>query len=108
MEKLQQERLVAAVNALAQAKHTLDLTIPYVKQRKMFGTILSSFQNTQFVLAELATKIEMAQSFLDQLTLQHMQDKVLGKEVSMAKYYCCELASEVADKCVQMFGGYGV
>lgn len=108
MDKLQQERLVAAVNALAQAKKTLDLTIPYVKQRKMFGTTLSTFQNTQFTLAKLATEIEMAQSFLDQLTLQHMQDKVLSKEVSMAKYYCCELAFEVADKCVQMFGGYGV
>lgn len=108
MEKLQQERLAAAINALSQAKHTLALTIPYVKQRKMFGTTLNSFQNTQFELAKMATEIEMAQSFVDQLTLQHIAGKKLNKEVSMAKYYCCELAFRVADHCVQLFGGYGV
>ncbi len=108
MEKLQQERLVAAVNALGQARRSLDVTIPYVQQRKMFGKTLAKFQNTQFELAKMATEIEMAQSFIDQLTIEHMADKTLTKEVSMAKYYCCELASRVSTKCLQFFGGYGV
>lgn len=108
MDKLQQERLVAAVNALGQARRSLDLTIPYVQQRKIFGTTLSKFQNTQFGLAKLATEVEMAQSFVDQITIQHMMDKKLTKEVSMAKYYCCELATRVSTKCLQFFGGYGV
>jgi acyl-CoA dehydrogenase len=108
MDKLQQERLVAAINAANMAKVALDITIPYVKQREMYGQKLSSLQNTQFTLAKLATEIEMATSFLDQLTLEHMQEKKLTKEMSMAKYYCCDLAFRAANQCVQFFGGYGL
>lgn len=108
MEKLQQERVVAAINAQTQAKRSLALTLKYVKERKLFGQSLSQFQNTQFQLAKLAAKIEMAQSFNDQLVLQHMAGKKISKEVSMAKYYCCELAVETATQCVQLFGGYGL
>ena len=108
MEKLQQERILAANNAVHQAQHSLDLTLRYVKERKLFGQVLSKFQNTQFELARAATEIEMAKSFVDQLTLQHMAGKKLSKEVSMAKYYCCELAFRTATHCLQLFGGYGV
>lgn len=108
MEKLQQERVVAAVNALGMSKYSLALTLRYVKERNLFGQALSQFQNTQFELAKLATDIEMAQSFVDQMTLQHMTGKKLSKEVSMAKYYCCEMAFRTATRCVQLFGGYGV
>jgi acyl-CoA dehydrogenase len=108
MEKLQQERILAASNAVNQAQHSLDLTLRYVKERKLFGQTLSQFQNTQFELARAATEIDMAKCFVDQLTLQHMAGKKLSKEVSMAKYYCCELAFRTATRCLQLFGGYGV
>jgi acyl-CoA dehydrogenase len=69
---------------------------------------LSSFQNTQFTLAKIATELEMSKAFLDRLILQHMQGEKLTKEVSMAKYYCCELSQRVTDQCLQFFGGYGM
>ena len=107
MKHLQQERIVAALNALGKAKRCLKLTLQYVQEREMFGTTLSKFQNTQFELAKMATEIEMASAFTDQLIMQHMQGKSIVKEVSMAKYYNCELGNRTADRCLQMFGGYG-
>ena len=108
MEKLERERLMAAHNAINQAKYSLSLALKYVKERHLFGTTVSKFQNTQFELAKLATEIEVAQSFVDHLVLEHMEEKRLNKEVSMAKYHCCELAFRVAYRCLQFFGGYGV
>lgn len=107
MKHLQQERLVAAMNALNKAKRSLKLTLQYVQERQLFGTTLSKFQNTQFELAKTATEIEMASAFCDQLVLRHMQSQNIVKEVSMAKYYCCELGFRTADRCLQLFGGYG-
>ncbi|HWR05444.1 acyl-CoA dehydrogenase family protein [Sporomusa sp.] len=108
MEKLQWERIMAAVCAVNQAQYSLALTIPYVKERKMFNQTLSSFQNTQFELAKAATEIEVAKSFVDQLVVQHLAGQKISKEVAMAKYYCCDLAFRTADRCVQLFGGYGL
>ena len=108
MEKMERERIVAAYNALTQAKYSLSLTFKYVKERQLFGTTVSKFQNTQFELAKLATEIEVAESFVDHLVLEHMDGKRLNKEVSMAKYHCCEMAFRVSHKCLQFFGGYGV
>lgn len=107
MEKLQQERLIAAMAALGKAERCLELTIQYVKERQLFGKPLSKFQNTQFELAKMATEIQVGRSFLDQLILAHMANKNVVKEVSMAKYWCCELGHKVADRCLQLFGGYG-
>ncbi|GHT78085.1 acyl-CoA dehydrogenase [Actinomycetota bacterium] len=108
MDKLQQERLVAAVNAATMAQYSLDLTLAYVKERQMYGKRLSDFQNTQFTLAKLATEIELARSYNESLALEHIKGKKLTKEVSMAKYYSCDLAARTANACVQFFGGYGL
>jgi acyl-CoA dehydrogenase len=108
MDKLQQERLIAAFSAVYMAVYSLDLTLAYVKERQMYGKKLSDFQNTQFTLAKLATEIELAKAYTDQLTLEHIAGKKLSKDVSMAKYYCCDLAVRTADQCVQFFGGYGL
>lgn len=107
MEHLQQERIVVAVGAVAQAERCLQLTLQYVKEREIFGTTLSKFQNTQFELAKAATEIQMARCFVDQLILEHIDGKNVVKEVSMAKYYTSELAFRTADRCLQLFGGYG-
>lgn len=107
MQKLQQERLLAAIVNVTLAERCLKLTIDYVKQRHLFGKPLSSFQNTQFVLAEIATEIQLARGFVDTLILHHMAGKEVVQEVSMAKYWVCEMAHRVANRCVQLFGGYG-
>ena len=107
MHNLQQERLVLGIGAYAAAEGALDITIDYVKSRKLFGKPLGKFQNTRFTLAEIATKVQLARSFLDDLIPRHMAGEDVGREVSMAKYWLTELQFETADKCLQMFGGYG-
>ena len=107
MQKLQQERLLAAIVNVTLAERCLKLTLDYVKQRQLFGKPLGSFQNTQFVLAEIATDIQLARGFVDTLVLHHMAGKDVVQEVSMAKYWVCEMSHRVANRCVQLFGGYG-
>lgn len=107
MNKLARERLVVAVIAQAQAEQVLEDTIAYAKDRKAFGKPISKFQNTQFKLAECATKVEVGRAFLDRLTTEHLAGKHLVKECSMAKVWQTEMASEVVDACLQLFGGYG-
>ncbi|MEE8541497.1 MAG: acyl-CoA dehydrogenase family protein [Desulfobacterales bacterium] len=107
MQNLQQERLVLAIGAFAAARGAFDVTLDYVKKRKAFGQTIGQFQNTRFSMAEMKTKIQLAQSFLDDLIPRHMAGENLVSEVSMAKYWITDLQFEVADRCLQFFGGYG-
>ena len=107
MAGLQQERLVVAMTSQASAEHVLTLTLTHVRERHAFGRPLAALQNTQFKLAECATKIEVGRAFLDRLTADHIAGKKLVKECSMAKLWCTEMAGEVVDECLQFFGGYG-
>jgi len=107
MLKLQQERLVCAIGAVAGAEYMLDLTIKYCKERTAFGRPLSKFQNTQFEIVEMATEVKLGRTFIDKLIADHMEGKEVVIDVSMAKYWTTEMASRVADRCVQLFGGYG-
>jgi acyl-CoA dehydrogenase len=107
MQKLAQERLTVAIGAQANAEQVLVDTIAYVKERKAFGKPISSFQNTQFKLAEVATQIEIGRTFLDRLLAEHTAGKNLVKECSMAKYWLSDMQNRVIDECLQLFGGYG-
>ena len=107
MQKLQQERLVVAIMAQAAAERVLEDTIAYTHERKAFGKPICKFQNTQFKLAECATKVEVGRAFLDRLTAEHMAGKYLVKECSMAKLWQTDMLNEVVDECLQLFGGYG-
>jgi len=107
MEKLQQERLMCAIAAVAMAEYILPLTIKYCKERKAFGRPISEFQNSRFRLVEMATEVKLARTFLDKLICDHMEGRNIVVEVSMAKYWTTEMAMRVADGCVQLHGGYG-
>jgi len=107
MIKLAQERLVCAIGAVAAAEYMLEITIQYCKERTAFGRPLSKFQNTQFEIVEMATEIKLGRTFIDKLIADHMEGKNIVVEVSMAKYWTTEMASRVADRCMQLFGGYG-
>lgn len=107
MENLQQERLVLSIGATAAAAGSLELTCDYVKTREAFGAPLSKLQHTRFTLAELATQVELARAFVDDLIARHMAGETLTKEVSMAKYWTTDTQFQVADRCLQLFGGYG-
>jgi acyl-CoA dehydrogenase len=78
-----------------------------VKERKVFGQPIASFQNTRFTLAELHTEVQVARVFVDKCTEQLLQDKLDTATASMAKYWCSDLQCKVMDECVQLFGGYG-
>jgi acyl-CoA dehydrogenase len=107
MEKLQQERLSIAVTSIASCRRALDDTIAYVQQRKAFGKPIAHFQNTQFTLADLATQIQIGQTFVDQLLVQHVRGDEIVAEVSMAKWWVTDLQKRVTAACLQLHGGYG-
>lgn len=107
MEKLQQERLIVAIETQVEAEECLRLTLSYVKQRKAFGSRIADFQNTQFKLAEMATEIEIGRNYIDTLLAKHIAGEEIVKEVSMAKWWISEMAKRVAAECLQLHGGYG-
>jgi len=107
MEKLQQERLCIGVGSMASVRRSLDDTLTYVKERTAFGKPIGAFQNTQFKLAELETKYEIGQAFVDKLLAAHVRGDEIVSEVSMAKWWASDLQKEVAAECLQLHGGYG-
>jgi acyl-CoA dehydrogenase len=107
MEKLQQERLLVAVGAVAVSERMFAITKDYVKQRTAFGRSISQFQNTQFKLAEMATELEIARVFVDDLIENHMEKKDVVTQVSMAKWWVTDLTKKIASQCLQLHGGYG-
>lgn len=107
MQHLQQERLMVTIQSLASAELILEKTIAYVTERKAFGKQISQFQNTQFKLAELQTEITIGRTFVDRLINEHMEEKDIVTEVSMAKWWVTDLVKKVASECMQLHGGYG-
>lgn len=102
-----QERLLVAMCCSAAVEVALDMTVDYVKQRQAFGRSVSSFQNTRFVLASMRTKVDATQALVDRCTLAHAAGDLDAQEAAEAKLFASEILGEVADECVQLFGGYG-
>ncbi len=107
MQELPWERLQIALIATQAAQAAIDQTMAYVKERKVFGTTVASFQNTRFTLAALQTENQVAQVFVDKCIDLLMQDKLDTATASMAKYWTTDLQCKIIDECVQLFGGYG-
>ena len=107
VSNLPQERLSIGAAGLAAARAALGWTLDYVKQRNAFGQPIGSFQNTKFVLAEIATEVEIGQTFIDRCVLALNAGELTAEEASMAKWWCTELQKKVVDRCLQLFGGYG-
>ena len=105
MHTLDGGRIGIAAQALGIAEGALDITIDYVKERKQFGRSIAQFQNTQFVLADLATKVEAAKLLVYKAAKKKEQYQADHKtsysvEAAMAKLYAAEVAMEVTTKCV--------
>ncbi len=107
VDRLPQERLSMAVAAVAAARAALDLTLAYVKDRKAFGQPIGTFQNTRFRLAEMATEIDIAQTFTDRCIEALNDGELTVVDAAKAKWWCTELQGRVVDCCVQLHGGYG-
>ena len=100
-------RIGIASQALGLAEGALERTIEYVKERKQFGRSIGQFQNTQFQLADMATKVEAAKQLVYKAAMAKATQKVYSVEAAMAKLYAAEVAMEVTTKAVQLHGGYG-
>ena len=100
-------RIGVAAQALGIAQGALDEAIKYVKERVQFGRKLAAFQNTQFKIAEMATKVEAARLLVYDAAKIKDEGKNPGLKSSMAKYYAAEIATEVAYWALQLHGGYG-
>ncbi|MBP3421702.1 MAG: acyl-CoA dehydrogenase [Lachnospiraceae bacterium] len=107
MHTLDGGRIGIAAQALGIAEGALETTINYVKERKQFGRAIAQFQNTQFQLADMATKVEAAKLLVYKAAMAKATQKVYSVEAAMAKLYAAEVAMEVTTKCVQLHGGYG-
>jgi len=104
---LAQERLSIAIYGLAAAEAAQRWTVDYVKERTAFGQPLASFQNTKFVLAEVATEIAVTRPFIEQAIMKLAEGELSPAEAAMAKLWATELQVRTTDKCLQLFGGYG-
>jgi alkylation response protein AidB-like acyl-CoA dehydrogenase len=107
MQRLPQERIGAAVANIAHARQILDETIEYARQRKAFGRASSSFQHNKFLLAELVTRAEITQAYVDQCVLAHSRGELTATEAAKAKWWSAEVQNDILDHCVQLHGGYG-
>ena len=105
-------RIGIASQALGIAQGALDETVKYTKERKQFGKAIAKFQNTQFQMADLKTKVEAARLLVRSAAFREDEHVANPKvnfsaDAAMAKLYAAEVAMEVTTKCVQFHGGYG-
>lgn len=107
MEQLPWERLQIAITAVAAAQAAIDWTVDYVKQRKVFGQPVASYQNTRYTLAELQTEVQVARVFVDKCCELIVAGQLDTATASMAKYWTTDLQCKVMDECLQLHGGYG-
>ncbi|OPY92055.1 MAG: Acyl-CoA dehydrogenase [Syntrophaceae bacterium PtaU1.Bin231] len=107
MEGLQQERLTACLGAPVIAQRMLEMTLDYTRSRMVFGKPVSSHQYNSFRIAEMATEVELARTFVDSLIEDFLEGKDITLRVSMCKWWVTEMTNRVAYGCLQLHGGYG-
>ncbi|MFW2828737.1 acyl-CoA dehydrogenase family protein [Sphingomonas sp. ID0503] len=107
MTKLSQERLAQAIRSATVTETIIDWTVDYTAERKAFGQSIGDFQNTQFVLADLKARATMARVFTDRCIDLFMAGQLDSVDAAMLKMVTTELHCEAADKCLQLFGGWG-
>ena len=107
MKHLPQERIGNAIANIANAKQILAETIQYSKDRKAFGQPIGSFQHNTFKIAEMVTKIEVSEAYIDDCVAAHAEGKLSAVDAAKAKWWAAQIQCEVLDECVQLHGGYG-
>ena len=107
MQKLPQERIGCSISNLAHAKQILEETLQYTKDRQAFGQSIGQFQHNKFLLADLFTRIDVTQAYLDQCVVAHTKGELTPVDAAKAKWWSSQVQNEVIDHCVQLHGGYG-
>ncbi|MEH0974138.1 acyl-CoA dehydrogenase family protein [Micromonospora sp. CPCC 205546] len=107
MANLPRERLSIAVAAVAAAERLLALTLDHVRSRQAFGRPIGAFQHNRFLLAELDTEVTIARTFVNHCVAEYGAGRLSVTDAAKAKWWTTELQNRVADRCVQLHGGYG-
>jgi alkylation response protein AidB-like acyl-CoA dehydrogenase len=107
MNQLPQERLSIAIGAQAGAQRAFDEALAFTKDRKAFGKTVFDFQNTRFVLADMAAKLQVGWAHLDWAIRRHLANELTAVEASAAKLWHTDLQGEVCDAALQLHGGAG-
>jgi alkylation response protein AidB-like acyl-CoA dehydrogenase len=107
MRGLPQERLGAAVANLAHARQILEETLGYARTRTAFGSAIGSFQHNKFLLADLVTRIDVTQAYVDRCVVAHAHGVLTATDAAKAKWWTSQVQNDVIDHCLQLHGGYG-
>ncbi|MEV0426365.1 acyl-CoA dehydrogenase family protein [Micromonospora sp. NPDC050495] len=107
MANLPRERLSIAVAAVAAAEKLLALTLDYARTREAFGRPIGKFQHNRFLLAELDTEVTIARTFVNHCVAEYDAGRLSVTDAAKAKWWTTELQNKVADRCLQLHGGYG-
>ena len=107
MATLDGGRIGIAAQALGIAQGAIDEVIPYVKARKQFKRPIAAFQNTQFQLADMQTKVDAARYLVYAAAIKKQEGKPYSADAAKAKLFAAETAMEVTTKAIQLMGGYG-
>ena len=107
MSDLPYERILIGVCGVAVMEGALAATLSYTKERKAFGQSVFDFQNTKFKLAEIATVVRVARTFIDECIKRVAAGQLDTATASMAKWWISDMQQKILDECVQLHGGYG-
>jgi alkylation response protein AidB-like acyl-CoA dehydrogenase len=107
MKALDSGRIGIAAQSIGVAQAALDESIRYAKERTQFGRSISKFQNTRFVIAEMATKIEAARQLMLSAAQLKDRNEPFSRQASMAKLFASEMVNEITGRAIQIHGGYG-
>ena len=108
MEKLQQERIIAALGAVAAAERIMEWTRAFCASHKEGAKPLIKHQAVQFAIVEMLTEVKLGRTFIDKLVADHMEGLNVVVETSMAKYWTTEMVKRVADRCMDLLGPHGM
>lgn len=107
MQELPRERLGCATQAIAATDGALQITLDYVEERTAFGKNIGQFQNTRFKLAEAKTQLELVRAYYEKCLAKFHHSEMNVDEAALLKLSSTEMQCDIADRCLQLFGGYG-
>jgi acyl-CoA dehydrogenase len=107
MHNLAEERLVGAVQFLAQANRAFHITLDFIQERKVFGKPVGQYQNSRFKMAEMRTRLDALQAFVDHCSHEHLEGQLTSELSAEVKLLASETEGFVVDECLQLHGGAG-
>ncbi len=108
MDKLQQERLICAIWAVAAAERILEWIMAHCQKTRVSGKPIAKSQAVQFGLVEMATEVKLGRTFVDKLIMEHVEGQNVVIETAMAKYWTTDMVKRIADRALDFCGTFGI